>query len=282
MASLTRRNVLGSIGGLVGTGLAGCSSLPGTGGGSSTSIPSWANWIPSWLVRPSDSEFTINYLDLQRIHGEFPERARPDTNLRDLAFRYGTEPESFEAMIGISLGPPIGGTVYTGSFDLEALRNAIRNASVEETYEGFERIANDFEELVASGDAIVESGEYESMIDANLGTRDRVYEVDERWESVLRDVSGSDMVSIRATPGWTPDVFSYAIDARSDEHVRMTGRAYYSSPDAVPEDLHSARDLFEDGTDDESVEIQEGRPSETVVTLEADVTDLDMVTLNFD
>lgn len=243
----TRRRYLLALAGAGVAGVAGCSGggddtptgagtptgTPTEDGSSatqqSTTVPSWASWVPAELV-VSGGYGTVAG-DVQRIRTEFPSDSQWNGTVQAIADGFGVDPASMTEMLTIE-GDSDSLTVVTGTFDPEAVRSQL---GVSESETDSYREFTVFGDSTAVGESAIIQGQYQPVLDTRFGSQPALGTTDDDWVPLLSTLTDGTLVT--AEPGYDGDAsFSaeplrhgYVINAASDGGSVLTAQFLFAS-----------------------------------------------------
>lgn len=271
MTNLSRRSFVGAVAAGAAAGAAGCTDgVGGLGGGNDR--PAYSRWLSAELLGDVE-EAAVIHVDFQHVLAEWPEEARQELDVEEEAAALGLEADDLDDMLMVSRGGGLeieSDIVFTGSFDVDDVVESLAMGMETEEYEGYEVIMGSV--AIDSG-AIVASQAYRELIDTRDGEADRLADVDDRWDDVLRNVSGVGFSMISLDPYTDAEIVGVAMEAQNGS-IAVTVYSHFADEQAAEEGLETAEAEIEDQLMDD-VEVTDTRVEDTVVVVEGVIEDFE-------
>lgn len=270
MTALDRRTFLGSVAAVSTASVAGCSVLDSGGSSGGGGVPDYADWIPASMASVDDGSFQTFGIDLGRFDSEFPEQARQEIDVQQLATDVGVEMDALGEFAVVQTGIMTDHSVLTGSFDGDDVVSQLSGGAETSSYEGFEVIQD---QIAVDDGAIVISAEYETIVDAGTGSVDRVYEQSGEWEPAFRNVGGGTFTGVVAAPDEDFDLMGIDLNATGEgDRMQLFAYIHFPSADEAEANTESAQDQVGEG--DETWELVDISVEGNVVVVEGETENL--------
>lgn len=268
MISLDRRQFLGSLAAVGVASAAGCTVLDDGGGGGG--VPDYADWVPASMASVDEGTFRTFGVDLGRFDDEFPEQARQEIDVGQLAAGIGVEADALDEFAVLQTGFLSQHQVLTGSFDGEDVVSQLSGGSETSSYEGFEVVQD---QIAVDDGAIVISSEYETIVDAGSGSAERVYEQSGEWEPAFRNVGGGTFTGVVTAPDEDFVLMGIDLNATGEgDRMQLFAYIHFPSADEAEANTESAQDQVGEG--DETWELVDISVEGNVVVVEGETENL--------
>jgi hypothetical protein len=269
MTALDRRQFLGSVAAMAAASTAGCSVLDGGSGGGG-GVPDYADWIPASMASVDDGSFQSFGIDLGRFDSEFPEQARQEIDVRQLATDIGVEMDDLDEFAVVQTGMVSQHSILTGSFSGEDVVPQLSEGAETSSYEGFEVIQD---QIAVDDGTIVISPDYRSIVDAGTGNADSAYEQDGEWRPAFENVAGGTFTGVVATPNEDFVLMGIELNATGDgDRMQMVAYMHFPSADEAEANMEGAGEDVGEG--DETWELVDISVDGNVIVVEGETENL--------